>query len=72
MTGVDGTASLAVRRSLIANGTPAAGPLIRIASMPRNAAPLARSATPRLPIALANSGRMLSNRATSAAPIIVR
>ena len=40
--------------------------------MPRNAAPRARSATVRQPIALANSGWMLSNSATSAAPIVVR
>ena len=71
-TVASGTASLAAIRSLIANCTPAAGPLIRIASAPRNAAPFARSAMPRLPMALANSGEMLSNSATSPAPIASR
>jgi len=71
-TGTSGTASLAVWRSLIAKGTPAAGPEMRIASTPRNAAPRARSAMPRVPSALLNSGEMLSKNATSSPPIAVR
>ena len=72
ITGVSGAASLASARCPMSNGEPAAGPLMRIASTPRNAAPRARSATVREPSALANSGWILSNSRTSSAPIAVR
>ena len=72
MIGVLGAASLSAIRSPIAIGLPAAQPLIRIASIFRNSAPRARSATVRDPSALLNSGEMLSNRATPAAPMATR
>ena len=71
-TGVCGAACLAARRSLMANGTPASGPLMRITSRPRKLALRARSATVRVPIVELNSGVMLPNRATSDAPIASR
>ena len=71
-TGVRDAACLAARRSVMFIGAPACGPLTRMASTPRKLALRARSATVREPIELLNSGVMLSNRATPAAPIAAR
>ena len=56
----------------MANGTPASGPLMRIALRPRKLALRARSATVRVPSVELNSGVMLPNKATSDAPIASR